>query len=177
MKREEVLAILENAEMDNSAKLQSILNLNGTDINAKNQRIKALEDAAATHATELETERNKYKDYDSIVQERDTLKAEKEAKEFEGRFSEAMGKNKPKNDFTKNGLIDLFKSELQKPENQGKQDSEIFANMVKGKETEYFESSVRLNMTPINPAIQKPTNTEAYLDELYKNNPYYKKTN
>lgn len=177
MKREEIMAILEDAGQDNATKLQNILNLNGADINSHKQRIKTLEDAAANHSAELEAERGKYKDYDTILQERDALKSEKEAIEFESRFSEVLGKNKPKNDFTKNGLIDLFKGEIAKDENKGKPDSEIFAAMVKGKEAEYFEPSVRINMSPINPAVQTPTNTEAYLDELYKNNPFYKTKN
>jgi flagellar basal body rod protein FlgC len=177
MKRNEVLAILENAELDNSAKLQQILDLNGASITARDQRIKALEEAAAGHSATLDAEREKYKDYDAILQERDKLKAEKEEKEFEGRFLQAMGKNKPKNDFTKKGLIDLFRSETQKAENQGKQDADIFAAMVKGKEAEYFDSPVRLSMTPTNPAIQTPTSTEAYLDAMYEKNPYYKKNN
>jgi hypothetical protein len=177
MKREDILAILENAELDNSARLQKILDLNGNDINAKNQRIKTLEDAAATHAAELEAERGKYKDYDSIVQERNTLKAEKERKAFEDRFTSVLGNNKPKNEFTKKGLIDLFESELAKPENAEKKDSEIFEGMIKGKEKEFFEANVRLNMSHTNPSIKRPENTEAFLDEMYKDNPYYKKMN
>lgn len=175
MKREDVLAILENAELDNSAKLQSILDLNGADINAKNQKIKTLEDAAANHAAELEAERGKYKDYDTVLQERDALKAAKEEKEFEDRFSAALGDQKPKNEFTRKGLIDQFRSELQKEENKDKNDTQIFSDMVKGKETEYFERSVRLNMSPINPSIKNADTPAAYLDELYKDNPYYKK--
>jgi hypothetical protein len=174
MKREDVLAILENAEIDNSAKLQAILDLNGTDVNSKNKRIKELEDAAEGRETAFETERQKYKDYESILQERDALKAEKEEKAFCDRFNSVLGNNKPKNEFTRKGLIDLFRAEVAKDENKGKEDADIFATLVKDHEAEYFESKVRFNMTPSNPNIKQPTSTEAYLNEIYKDNPFYK---
>lgn len=175
MKREDVLAILENTELDNAAKLQGILDMNGADVNGKNKRIKELEEAATGRKTAWEAERAKYQDYDTILKERDALKAEKEEKAFEERFSTVLGENKPKNDFTRKGLIDLFRTEIAKKENQGKEDSDIFGTIVKGHEAEYFESKLRLNMTPANPNIKKPTTTEAYLDEMYKDNPWYAK--
>jgi hypothetical protein len=177
MKREDILAILEDAETDNSAKMQKILDMHGTDLTAKNATIKTLEEAAKTHAEAIGAERAKYKDYDAILKERDTLKAEKDARAFEERFTTVLGNHKPKNDFTKDGLINRFREETAKPENEGKKDSEIFAKIIEGKEKDYFDSPVRFTMTPSNPSIKPPTDTESYLDEVYKNNPYYKKTN
>jgi hypothetical protein len=177
MKREDVLAILEDENLDNAAKLQRILDINGTDINGKNARIRELEDAAGTHATQLQAERDRYKDYEAILQERDALKTEKEKRVFDDRFSAVLGKNVPKNDFTRAGLEEMFKGELAKPENASKKDADIFATMISGKEKEFFDSPIRLNMTPSNPAAKIPTDTESYIDEVYRDNPYYKKIN
>ena len=177
MKREDILAILEDAESDNSAKMQKILDMHGTDLTAKNATIRTLEEAAKTHADAIEAERAKYKDYDAIVQERDALKAEKDTRAFAERFNTVLGNNKPKNDFTKDGLINLFREATAKPENEGKKDDEIFAKIIEGREKELFDAPVRFTMTPTNPAIKTPSETQAYLDEIYAKNPFYKKTN
>ena len=177
MKRDEVLSILENADLDNNAKLQQILDMNGASINAQKARLTDLEKQVATHQADLLAERDKYKDYDAIVQERDALKAEKEERASTDRFNAVLGDNKPKNNFTRKGLADLFRAELAKTENAEKQDAEIFAAMVKGHEAEFFETRHHFSTVPSNPSVGTPNDTEGYLDALYKNNPYYKKNN
>ena len=189
MKTEELKSILENGEFDTDKKISEIHRLNGLDIAREQSKYSDYDTLKAT-ATKysdydvilnerdtLKANQDKYKDYDTVLAERDALKTEKEDREFSDRFVAAMGKNKPKNDLTQKGLMDLFKSEVAKPENKEKQDADIFNAMVKGKESDYFESSFRLTMTPANPSIKTSTDAESYLDELYKNNPYYKKIN
>lgn len=174
MKREDVLTILENQELDAAGKLQAIMDINGADVNAKNARIRELEEQAATHATELTTERERYKDYDAIMQERDTLLREKEDRAYSDRFVAVLGKNTPKNDFTRKGMEELFRAEIAKEENKGKEDADIFKAMTEGKEKEWFDNPIRLDMAPTNPDAKVPTSTEAYIHEMYKDNPFYK---
>lgn len=173
MKREDVLTILENQELDSAAKLQAIMDMNGTDVNAKNARIRELEAQATNHATELTTERERYKDYDAILQERDTLLKEKQDRAYTDRFNAVLGKNTPKNDFTRKGMEALFRDELAKEENQGKEDVDIFNAMTEGKEKEWFDNPIQLNMAPINPNAKTPNKTEDYIHNMYKDNPFY----
>lgn len=177
MKREDVLTILENQELDHSGKLKAIMDLNGADVNAKNARISELEGQAATHATELAAERERYKDYDAILQERDALLKEKDDRALADRFAAVLGKNTPKNDFTRKGMEELFRAELAKEENKGKEDGDIFKAMAEGKEKEWFDNPIRLDMTPINPEAKTPGKAEDYIHAMYKDNPFYNSKN
>ncbi len=173
MKREDVLNILENTELDNNAKIDQILNMRGTELNAKNTRIRELEDLVAERESSYNALTEKYKDYDTILQERDSLAAEKAEKAFLSRFDAVLGTNKPKNDFTREGLVNAFRTEAAKEENAEKTDADIFKTIIEGHEAEYFEGPVQINMSPINPDVTPPTETKAFLDEAYKGNPFY----
>lgn len=174
MKREDVLAILDNQELDNDARVTQILNMRGDEIKGKNDRIRELEGLVSQKDTDIATFTEKYKDYDAILQERDTLKAEKAENAFQDRFNSVLGENKPKNTFTRDGLVNAFRNEIAKEENAEKQDADIFKTIIEGHEAEYFEGKVTFDMTPHNPDVTPPTETQAYLDKMYAGNPYYK---
>lgn len=175
MKREDVLAILENQELDNDARVTQILNMRGDEIKGKNDRIKELEGVVTQKDTDYTALTEKYKDYDAILQERDTLVAEKAENAFQERFKNVLGNSKPKNTYTREGLENAFRAEVAKEENAEKTDADIFQTIVGGKEAELFEGTVTVNMTPTNPDVKPLTETQAYLDTVYANNPYYKK--
>ena len=175
MKREDVLAILDNQELDNDARVTQILNMRGDEIKGKNDRIKELEGMVSQRDTDYTKITEKYKDYDAILQERDNLKAEKAENAFQDRFKAVLGENKPKNTFTRDGLVNAFRAEVAKEENAEKTDADIFKTIIDGHEAEYFDGKVTVNMTPSNPDVTPPTETQAFLDKVYGNNPYYKK--
>jgi hypothetical protein len=176
MKREDVLKILENAELGNDAKIDQILNMRGAELSTTNARIKELEDTVAQKAAEYSSLTEKYKDYDTILQERNALTAEKAENAFKARFDSVLGTNKPKNQFTREGLMTAFRTEIEKAENAEKKDVDIFKTLVDGHEGEYFDGTVEIRMAPINPDVTPPTETQSYLNEFYKNNPYYKQS-
>lgn len=173
MKREDVLKILENPELDNDAKIDQILNMRGTEMNESDTRIKNLKDTISQKETEVAQLTEKYKDYDTILNERNTLVEEKAEKARQERFSVVLGENKPKNDYTRDGLYNAFNAAIAKEENAEKTDADIFTSIIDGKETELFEGKVTINMTPTNPDVTPPTETKAFLDKMYAGNPYY----
>ena len=175
MKREDVLKILENPELDIDAKINQILNMRGAEMIASDNRIKNLEDTLSQKEQEHNELTERYKDYDTILNERNTLVEEKAEKARQERFSVVLGENKPKNDYTREGLYNAFNAAIANKENAEKTDADIFKSIVDGKETELFEGKVTINMTPINPDVTPPTETQAYLDKVYADNPYYKK--
>lgn len=175
MKREDVLKILENPELDNDSKINQILNMRGAEMIASDNRIKNLEDTLSQKEQEHNELTERYKDYDTILNELNTLVEEKAEKARQERFSVVLGENKPKNDYTREGLYNAFNAAIANEENAEKTDADIFKSIVDGKETELFEGKVTINMTPINPDVTPPTETQAYLDKVYADNPYYKK--
>lgn len=177
MTREDVLAILENAELDNESKINQILNLRGAEIKGKDERITELKGAVSQKDADYTALKEKYKDYDAILQERDTLVAEKAEKAFQERFNSVLGNNKPKNTFTRDGLINAFREEVAKEENAEKTDADIFKTIIGGHEKEYFEGNVIINMPKANPDVETPNELGAYLDKVYGNNPHYNKNN
>ena len=175
MKREDVLKILENPELDNDAKINQILNMRGAEMNESETRMKNLQDTLSQKENEVAQLTDKYKDYDTILAERNALTEEKAEKARQERFATVLGENKPKNDYTREGLYNAFNVALGKEENAEKTDADIFKSIVDGKEPELFEGKVTINMTPANPDATPPTETQAYLDKVYADNPYYKK--
>lgn len=175
MKREDVQKILENAELDMDSKIDSILNARGVEINTKNTRIKELEGLLSERDTSIADMTERYKDFDAILTERDALKSEKADRDLKDRFTAALGDKKPKNTFTRDGLESAFKSEIAKEENAEKEDADIFATIIEGHEAEYFDGTAPFKMAGSNPNVKTPTDTEAYLDKMYANNPFYKK--
>ena len=175
MKREDVLKILENPELDNDAKINQILNMRGAEMLASDNRIKNLEDTLSQKEQEHNELTERYKDYDTILNERNTLVEEKAEKARQERFSVVLGENKPKNDYTREGLYNAFNAAIANNENAETTDADIFKSIVDGKEPELFEGKVTINMTPANPDVTPPTDTQAFLDKEYAGNPFYKK--
>lgn len=170
MKREEVLSILTNSELDENGKLEQIMGLHGAGIESVKIKYENLEktinDARATYES-----RN---DYDDLKNQRDALLAEKNDRLFTDRFTAAVGENKFKNSFTFEGVKQLFKEASENPENKDKTDSEIFKIITEGKENEYFENPVKISMTPSVGKISVPSSEKAFLDEKFKDSPWYK---
>ena len=175
MKREDVLKILENHELDNDAKIDQILNMRGAEMNESETRMKNLQDTLSQKENEVAQLTDKYKDYDTILNERNTLVEEKAEKARQERFSVVLGENKPKNDYTRQGLYNAFNAAIANEENAEKTDADIFKSIVDGKETELFEGKFTINMPPANPDVTPPTETQAFLDKEYAGNPFYKK--
>ena len=171
MKREEIDSILKNADLDDGGKIDAILNLRGAEVNAANKRYSDLEgkynDAVAAGES--------HKDYDAIKAEVETLRAEKADRAMSDRFTAVVGGKKFVNTFTADGVKKAFSDALALPENEGKTDEEIYASISDGKEAEWYESPVRVRMTPAAGKVDAPNQREAYLDEKYANNPFYKK--
>lgn len=170
MKREEVLKIINDSELDEKGKLDKIMDLHGAGIESIK---KTVDDARALYEA-----RSDYEDLksqrDNLLAERDNLLAEKNDRVFTDRFTAAVGENKFKNSFTFEGVKQLFKEASDKPENKDKPDSEIFKIITDGKENEYFENPVKISMTPAAGKINLPTNEKAFLDEKFKDSPWYK---
>ena len=173
MKREDVLKILENPDLDNDAKINQILNMRGVELTASNTRIKTLEDTLSQKETEFQELTERYKDYDTILAERNALNEEKAEKARQERFTSVLGDNKPKNDYTREGLYNALNAAIAKEENAEKTDADIFTSIIDGKETELFEGKVTINMTHTNPDVTPPTETQSYLDKVYAGIPYY----
>ena len=157
--------------MTNDAKLDELFRLNGIDIT----REKGIADQFKADLEAANAKVEKWKDYDTILTERNDLKNEKTEREFTDRFVAALGENKPKNDFTKQGLRDMFKAATLDEANKGKKDDELFAAIIKDHETEYFEGKVNITLPNVPPQPNNPSGDQAYLDAKYANNPFYKK--
>ena len=169
LNRKTITDILNNADLDDPGKVDAILNARGEEISAANARYTALEqqynDAVAAGAAR--------QDYDAVVQERDTLRAEKADREMTDRFNAVVGTNKFKNTFTADGVRKLFADAVALPENEGKTDADIFASISKDKEAEWYESTVHVSMTPSAGRIVPPDGAKAYVESEFKNNPWY----
>lgn len=170
MNREELDTILNNADLDNGGKIDAILTARGkemSDADARYAAMKAKYDKAVSDTAY-------HKDYDVVLQERDTLRAEKADREMSDRFTAVVGENKFKNTFTADGVRKLFSDALALPENEGKTDEDVYASISNGKEAEWYENPVKISMMPSAGRIETPTSFEAYLDEVYANNPFSK---
>lgn len=171
MKREEIDSILKNAELDDSGKIDAILNLRGAEVNAANKRYTDLETRYNEAATKLED----FKDYDAVLQERDTLRAEKAERVMSDRFAAVVGNKKFLNTYTADGVRKAFSDAVALPENEGKTDAEIFAKLEEGKGPEWYGSSVQFSMTPSAGHIETPNDAEDYVSAKHENNPWYGK--
>ena len=171
MKREEIDQILNNADLDNAAKIDAILNIRGTEVNAHNARYKQLEDAHNALVASSEA----HKDYDAIKAEVETLRAEKADRAMSDRFNAVVGGKKFLNTYTAEGVKKAFVDALALEENKGKTDADVFAVLEKDHESEWYGSSVTVRMTPGAGRINAPGSIDSFLDEKYANNPFYKK--
>lgn len=171
MKRTEIEAILNNADLDAGARLDQIMTLHGKDATAWQQERATLTQERDDARAKGET----FKDYDDIVKERDELKAYKADRESGDRFSAVVGGAKFRNSYTEKGVKADFLNAVNDEANKGKTDEDIYAAIVKGHENEYFEGKVNIIMPKPSDGGAPKSDIEAYLDQRYKDNPYYKK--
>jgi hypothetical protein len=170
MKRDEIKSVLENEELDTSAKIDAILNMRKDAVAREERRYNELQQR---YDTDTETFNNRA-DYDAIREERDALLAEKADREFSERFLKVVGGKQFVNSYTADGVKRAFTEALALPDNKGKTDAEIYKTIADGNEAAWFKSSVTLNMTPSAGGIDTADETRAYLDAKYANNPFYK---
>lgn len=175
MKTEELENLLNNADLDTKAKIAEIFKMNGVDVNAEKNKSALLQAELDQLKSKVADNETKYKDYDKDMEELENFRKEKEEKVVYDRFVAVLGNNKPLNDFTLKGLSNLFKDEVAK--NDGRTDEDIFKALTDGKTNELFQGATpppkpTLNMPGAsNPPI--PSDTDSYLNEKYKDNPFY----
>ena len=170
MERAAIKAILIDEDMTVEEKLEQIMRINGADITRE-------KDASAQMRNELDAEREKnirYADRDAIAEERDALRVEKKERDAQIRFDQVSNLGKFKNEFTRQGLLKLFGEAIERPENRERTDADIMKAIVKGHESEYFESSYRISMTPHSPYAKAPSEIDEIIATKYKNNPWIK---
>lgn len=181
MKREELLAIINDSEKTAEEKRDAIMALNGADITRERDKAAKLEERITSLEGDIVTANEaagKHSDYDAVVKERDELLAEKADRGMQDRFAAVLGGQKPKNEYTKAGLYAAFKEALASEESKDKTDADILAGIVGDKSGELFENPVRISMSGVNPNVNAGTDdVKAYMDEMYKNNPFYSPTN
>lgn len=173
MKRDEIKAIFPDATDD---QLDRTMNLYGASVNGLRTELN-------TANGELTALKGKG-DIDDIIRERDewktkatdyeanAAKAQAEAK-LNQRFTAVTGDRKYVNDFTKSGILGEFKAAIEKPENQGKSDSDIFRVIIKDR-AGIFENARQQPNIPGAGIVEQPSDAKSYIDGKYKNNPFYK---
>lgn len=173
MKRDEIKAIFPDATDD---QLDRTMNLYGTSVNGLRSEL----NTANGELTALKGKGN----IDDIIRERDewktkatdyetnAAKAEAEAK-LAQRFTTVTGDRKYVNDFTKTGILGEFKAAIEKPENQGKSDGDIFGAIIKDR-AGIFENARQQPNIPGTGIVETVSDEKTYRDQKYKNNPFYK---
>ena len=127
MKRSEIEAILNNAEIDNATRLDQIMSIHGADANTWNQDRANL----TKERDEARQAGNAHSDYDQIVAERDELRAYRDEREMSDRFAKVVSGAKFKNTYTEKGVMGDFVKALGDDQNKGKTDEEIIVTREK----------------------------------------------
>lgn len=196
MEREAVLAVLADAELDDGEKAQRILAINSEDIaqiHGETERLKAELEAlrAALEKTAVgegdgKPDGEENEELLSIKRERDALATEKKERELEERFAAVAQGRKFKNEFTKNGVRELFISAVEREneapseeepveeEGRVRSDEEIFSQIIKGRENELFELPISIRMYPHSPNSEAPNEIDEIVARKYKGNPWIK---
>lgn len=159
---------------------------NGKDINAEKAKTNALQkdldDAKATR-TKLENEIGELKKADpKKLQEtiddleeqiRKRTEADEQAKQNKAlaeRFSAVAGEKKFLNDFTKNGVLAEFKDALDRDENKGKGDKEIYEGLVKDRDGIFANPNTNTDIPPSNPNAVPPSNSVGGFAKIIEEN-------
>lgn len=171
MNRKEIEAILNESDTDIGGKVTKILNLRGEAMESDKKRYEELESKYNTAVADMD----KFKDYDAVLKERDDLRAEKADRAMTDRFNAVVGDRKFVNTFTAEGVRKAFVDATAKPEYEGKTDEEIYTAISDGKEAEWYQGTVRVNMTPSAGRVNLPDPGQAYLDEKYATSKFYEK--
>lgn len=153
MKREEIKALLENAEMSIDEKLNKIMDFNGTDVEKAKGKLSEVEsdlvksktafDDLSTQFETLKNEKASAEDWEKkfteltekIKKDNEKAEADRLAKEkadgIAARFSAALGNKKFNHDAIKNDYIKKFGEALDNKDFEGKSDAEIFHELTK----------------------------------------------
>lgn len=170
MKRSEIEAILNNVELDAAARIDQIMAVHGRDTTAWQQERATLtqerDDARASGTA--------HADYDAVAAERDELRAYKADREFGDRFAAVVGGAKFANEYTEKGVRRDFAAALSDAGNKDKTDADIYAGIVHGHESEYFVAKPRIIMPAPQGGKLPKDEFQAYTDQKYKDDPYYK---
>lgn len=165
---------LKGLGLDDEA-INKILAENGRDIEAEKAKTNALKkdlDDEKEARGKLENEIGELKKADpkklqktiddleeKIRKRTEADEQEKKDKALAERFSAVSGEKKFINDFTKNGVLNEFKTALENKENQGKGDKEIFDALIKDREGIFSSSNPPINMPGAEP-INEDTRTD-----------------
>lgn len=173
MKRDEIKAIFPDATDD---QITTLLNKHGAELegwktqyNTANDALTELQNKGNIDdvRAELETYKKKVTEYEQNAQ-----KAAAEAA-LAQRFASAHGGKKFVNSYTEQGLLGAFKAEIEKPENQGKADADIYSAITKDR-TDLYVNERQNPDVPGGGSAEPPKNAEAYIADKYKDNPFYK---
>lgn len=169
MKRDQLQALGLTEEQ-----VESIMSMNGADINREKQKATDLQAQLDQLQAEAQTTTERYATYDADMEELATLRAEKVERGRKDRFTAVLGERKPKNGYTQNGLYADFCTAIENPDNAERKDEDIFADIVKDREAECFESVVSVTMTPT-ASIPAVDPVKAVQDAKYGNSPFYRR--
>lgn len=173
MKRDEIKAIFPNATDE---QITQTLNLYGASVGG-----------IRTQLTSATDELNALKakgDIDSLIADRDSWRTKAEGYEAEAakvaketklkeRFANAHGGKKFVNSYTEQGLLGEFGAEIEKPENNGKSDADIYGAITKDR-ADLYANERRGFDVPGSGSVTPPTDAQSYIAEKYKNNPFFK---
>lgn len=187
MTRKDISSIFADATDE---QINALLDINSTDIgNAKRKLENDLATANDTlkerekTITELEKNKGDTDALQKIIDEYKAADEERKANEaaaqaraaLESRFNTVLGERTFANDYTRNGIFGEFEKAVGADENKGKSDKEILDSIVnddKGVKPGIFASMNRGGQ--MHGMGGTPSGDQAYLDDFYKNNPYYK---
>lgn len=183
MTREDISKTFEGATDD---QINAILNINSADIGkakGKLDDITAQLSAAQDTIKELETNKADTTELQKVIdsyKEAETKRKAEEAAvraraEITGRFDKALGDRKFAHEYIRNGVLADFEKALSDESNKGKSDVEIFDSLTKdekGVKAGLFESQNKGGA--MRGFGHVPNGDQAYLDDYYKNNPFYK---
>lgn len=175
MTRDQVKSIIEGVTDE---QLTAILNLNSGDIGKAKGDTAALQTQlteAKNTITELEkskgdtvalqAEIDKYKQADA-----DRTAASEAAQKdalLSDRFGKLHGERKYLNDYTKGGLYGEFKAALEKPENTGKSDADIFTALINDREGIFANPNPNVNIPGAGGKVSSAAANDKMSDEEY----------
>ena len=206
MEKKFLISVITDGELDADAKAEAILALIPDDMREASAEIDGLKNALDEAKSELNDVKNALNEARSeldalrgeegdgdgadgsdgreaellaVVKERDALVAEKREREVVDRFLAVAEGRKFKNDFTKSGVMELFKAavgdsleDLDGESESVKSDAEIFGDIIKGREREFFESDISIKMYPHVPNAKQPNEVDEIIAKKYKGNPW-----
>lgn len=175
MTREELRGILPDISDEH---LKKILDINSADIGKAKKDYSDLSTQLTNARTTIDRLNEAKGDYDDIKRQLDDYRiAEQQRKDaavqaqkdaaVQARFDKLNGERKYLNDFTKQGIFGEFKFEIEKDENVGKSDTDIFESIVKDREGIFASPYTPVNIPGVNPNIRQSSNDKMTDEEFY----------